>query len=63
MVEGSDCLTGKRQFATKRDAIQSASSLRRKQHGTPNAFRCAWCECWHVGNKGGDTSKGRNRKR
>jgi hypothetical protein len=59
---GSDCPTRKRQFATKRDAIELASSLRDRRGRSANAYRCAWCDCYHVGNKGGDTSKGRRRR-
>jgi hypothetical protein len=61
-VVGSDCPDGKRQYATKSDAIRSAASLRDRRGRSANAFRCRWCECWHVGNKGGDTSKGRRRR-
>jgi hypothetical protein len=59
---GSDCVTGKRQYATKSDAIGAASSMRHRQGRSANAFRCAFCDSWHVGNKGGDTSKGRRRR-
>jgi hypothetical protein len=61
-VIGSDCVTGKRQFATKADAIGWAARLRPFRGRSANAFRCGYCDCWHVGNKGGDTSKGRARR-
>jgi hypothetical protein len=56
-------VTGKTQYATKKDALEAATALRRqyRQGRTINAFRCQWCGCYHVGNKGGDTSKGRRR--
>ena len=60
---GSDCPKGKTQYATKAIAMGAANQLRRNRGGpTANAFRCGWCGCWHVGNKGGDTSKGRRRR-
>jgi hypothetical protein len=61
---GSDCPTGKAQYATKQYAIEASVALRhnRKRGHTANAYRCAWCSLFHVGNKGGDTSKGRRRR-
>jgi hypothetical protein len=61
---GSDCPKGKAQYATKAAAEEAARWMRRKHRGsgTINAFRCGWCGCWHIGNKGGDTSKGRRRR-
>jgi hypothetical protein len=60
---GSDCVTGKVQYATKASARESARSLHRDRRApSANAFRCGWCQCWHVGNKGGETSKGRGRR-
>ena len=61
---GSDCPKGKTQYATKAIAQRAALSIRHKgpRGRTANAFRCGWCGCWHVGNKGGDTSKGRRHR-
>jgi hypothetical protein len=61
---GSDCPTGKAQYATKQYAINAAIALKRNRNRgcTANAYRCAWCALFHVGNKGGDTSKGRRRR-
>jgi hypothetical protein len=61
---GSDCPRGKTQYATKQFAIEAAVSLRRNRGSarSANAYRCAFCGLWHVGNKGGDTSKGRRRR-
>jgi hypothetical protein len=61
-TEGSDCVTGKQQYATRRAAVAAASGLRHKGANT-YAFRCGFCDCYHVGNRGGLNSKGRQRNR
>jgi hypothetical protein len=61
-VAGSDCPTGKIQYATRETASGSAHILRAHRGGTAAPFRCAWCECWHVGNRRADSSKGRQRR-
>jgi hypothetical protein len=63
MSVGSDCPTGKIQYATKAAAIRAVGPLRGRRGRSLNAFRCSWCTCWHTGNKGGDTAKGRRRRR
>jgi hypothetical protein len=63
MTAGSDCLTGKRQFATKQTAAATARALRARTPGThASPFRCAWCSCFHVGNRRADGSKHRARR-
>lgn len=59
-AEGSDCVTGKRQFATKQAASSAASGLRAKGHHT-YAYKCAWCGCFHTGNRRAWSSKNRGR--
>jgi hypothetical protein len=60
---GSDCKTGKRQFATRKAAMGAYHSLHRSREGLgPQPFRCAWCLCWHVGNRRGNASKARGRR-
>jgi hypothetical protein len=61
--QGSDCKTGKRQFATRKAALGSYHSVQRQREGLgPVPFKCAWCLCWHVGNRRGNASKSRGRK-
>lgn len=54
-AEGSDCVTGKAQYVSKSAAQAHIRGVRaqRKDGARLNAFRCAFCECYHVGNKGG----------
>lgn len=61
---GSDCLTGKRQFVSRKAALGSVSSLRRTyRRRTIHAFKCSWCLLWHTGNKDrGDASRNRKRR-
>ena len=61
-TRGSDCPTGKRQFATKKDAEDAARQLRTRG-SFAHAFRdrCGYCDCWHVGNPRARNSKGRRR--
>lgn len=59
--EGSDCVTGKVQFATRDAAQAAARSLRKRHHYPPAPFRCALCDCWHIGNRRGGASKARTR--
>jgi len=62
LTVGSDCLTGKRQY-TKAAAQRTAATLRTARRARSiNAYYCGWCQCWHIGNKGGDTSKGRQHR-
>ncbi len=62
-MNGSDCVTGKRQFANREVAQQTAKALSRRSPGLrPSAFRCSWCECWHVGNRRAEGSKHRSRR-
>lgn len=61
--QGSDCKTGKRQFATRKAAMGSYHSLQRRREGlAPRPYKCAWCLCWHVGNRRSNASKGRGRR-
>jgi hypothetical protein len=61
VVIGSDCLTGKRQFADKASAIKAANAARARGWPT-SAYRCQWCECWHTGNPRTSNSKARRRR-
>jgi hypothetical protein len=61
VTKGSDCPTGKRQFASKAAARDAAGGLRARG-GYPAVFRCAWCQTWHVGNRPAHTSKNRGRR-
>jgi hypothetical protein len=60
-AEGSDCVTGKRQYATRRAASAAASGLRSKGAFT-YAFKCAWCGCFHIGNRRAWNSKSRSQR-
>jgi hypothetical protein len=61
--QGSDCKTGKRQFATRKAAMGSYHSLQRRREGlAPRPYKCAWCLTWHVGNRRSNASKGRTRR-
>ena len=62
LVEGSDCVTGKIQYATKHTA-QNAARAGRVIKGRPtlHAYRCDWCSCWHIGNAHGQNSRSRRR--
>jgi hypothetical protein len=62
--KGSDCMTGKRQYATRKDALAAATSLRYGYgHRTVHPFRCSWCMCWHTGNADrSNNSKSRKRR-
>jgi hypothetical protein len=63
MTAGSDCLTGKRQYATRQAAAETVAAQRARIPGTrPAPFRCAWCGCFHVGNRRADSSKHRARR-
>jgi hypothetical protein len=61
-VTGSDCPTGKIQFATFDTADTRARSLHRRRGGSARPYHCAWCGCWHLGNRRADSSKGRQRR-
>jgi hypothetical protein len=60
-AEGSDCPTGKRQYATRRAASEAASGLRHARGWHTYAYKCDWCECYHIGNRRAWNSKGRQR--
>lgn len=61
-TEGSDCPTGKKQFATKAAARDAARAMRLRG-SLAHAFRdrCGFCECWHIGNPRFNNSKSRRR--
>jgi hypothetical protein len=60
-TEGSDCVTGKRQYATRRAADSAASGLRHDKGWYTYSFVCSWCGCYHIGNRRAWNSKGRRR--
>jgi hypothetical protein len=61
--EGSDCPTGKRQYATREAADAAVAAGRRQGWSSINRYRCPLCECWHTGNKFRfETSKNRTRR-
>jgi hypothetical protein len=60
-VPGSDCPTGKWQFATFDAANQKAAALHRGG-SSAHPYRCALCGCWHVGNRRANNSKSRQRQ-
>jgi hypothetical protein len=57
--EGSDCKTGKIQYVTRDAALAAARSVKDRRSLQP--FRCAWCGCFHNGNRRGEASKARAR--
>lgn len=63
---GSDCKTGKRQYVSRKAALGAYHSVQRNRGvggaNAPRPFRCAWCFCWHVGNRRGNASKSRHRR-
>lgn len=61
MTVGSDCHTGKTQYATKTQARQAARAGRSKGWNTVLAYLCPWCGCWHIGNRRSANSKARQR--
>ena len=62
LVNGSDCPSGKQQYATKEHARQAAGAGQVRGWAT-NAYRCLMCECWHIGNRRGNESrKSRHRR-
>lgn len=59
-IEGSDCITGKHQYATRQVANEVAKSARSR--GWPcRSYRCPWCGCYHIGNPRRENSKSRHR--
>jgi hypothetical protein len=61
--EGSDCPTGKMQYATKDAARQAAAAKRRRMNWrNARSYQCPWCRCFHIGNPRGDNSKARKRR-
>jgi len=64
MEQGSDCPTGKRQYATRQAADAAVAAGRRRGWTSFNRYHCALCRCWHTGNKMRfETTKNRNRSR
>jgi hypothetical protein len=57
-VEGSDCVTGKRQYAD-RDTAKDAAQAGRARGWLTYSYRCPFCQCWHIGNRRGSSSKSR----
>ena len=57
-VQGSDCVTGKRQYAD-RQAASDAASAGRARGWLTYSYRCGWCRCYHIGNRKGSSSKSR----
>ena len=53
--EGSDCITGKVQYVSKAAAQDHKKGLAgRTGNGSRlGAYRCAFCELYHVGNRRG----------
>jgi hypothetical protein len=50
-VEGSDCVTGKHQDASREEAERAAKALMRKRGWTSiKAYHCPHCDLWHIGN-------------
>lgn len=62
MTEGSDCPQQKAQFATRRAAVEAARAASRAYQGRLGAFRCALCDCYHIGNPRAQGSKARARR-
>lgn len=62
-VTGSDCKTGKRQFATKRDADETVKALHTRGWATLRSYRCRICKCWHTGNQFPKMSGKRRRRK
>ena len=65
MAEGSDCPTGKCQYVTREAAWAIAMGIKRK-HGegwrTIRPYLCAFCSCWHLGNRRNQNSRARGRR-
>jgi hypothetical protein len=62
LFTGSDCMTGKQQFATREVAQQSAKAGRARGWTSMQAYQCPLCRCWHVGNRRNSNSKQRGRR-
>lgn len=45
------CPTGKTGFKTKREAQHSVRGINRQQQGAMSAFRCHYCDCYHLGHR------------
>jgi len=48
---GSDCPTGKGQFADKRSADVHVRRWQRMGRNTMRSYKCRLCKCWHIGNQ------------
>jgi hypothetical protein len=61
---GSDCRTGKRQFADKRSADENVR-YNRAAHGWTElrAYKCRICKCWHTGNQLPKAPRGKRRRK
>ena len=51
MVEGSDCPTGKEQFANRKAARDGVKKAHARGDHAMSIYRCMQCECYHVGHK------------
>lgn len=49
-TKGSDCPTGKEQFASKEAASERVLTLRRRGFAV-RTFRCEMCGCIHIGHR------------
>lgn len=61
-ANGSDCITGKTQYATKADAHQAALAGQSRGWDKVAAYRCQFCECYHTGNPRRQNTKSRKRR-
>ena len=54
MTPGSDCPSGKEQFATRAAAAERRDALRASGQAEVSlgVYHCLECWCWHVGHKG-----------
>jgi hypothetical protein len=60
---GSDCLSGKTQYATKKIAAEAAAAARTARGWPMREYICPYCQCWHIGNSTRATnSKARHRR-
>jgi hypothetical protein len=57
-VPGSDCLTGKKQYVSRQAANADAKAARKRGWAT-YCYRCAWCACYHIGNRRGSDPRRR----
>lgn len=62
MVAGSDCPTGKEQL-NKAGARERIALWRSRGNMSMNFYRCALCECYHVGHRSSKKKKQERTKR